>query len=398
MNAKNLMVSFVMVACALFLVASVSAYTDFTVEVDGVNVDANDVSVVAGETVTVKVWFTSEANDTDVTVEAEIEGDKVDTEAETSRFDVEDSMKYKKVLTLDIPYELKDDLSDFVELTITVDGQDTKDTYVRNLKVQRPNYNAAIKSITVANSVDAGQTVPVEFVIKNRGYNDLDDLYVTLSIPALGVSKTTYADDLVKIEDCDDDCDKDDTLSGKLYVTIPYNAAAGIYAVEVEVSNDDTTSTAVKQIVVNNDFSNNVVVTSTSKAVSTGANAEFELILVNPTNKLKVFRVISESGEDFTSSVDNSVVAVSAGSSRTVTVVANAAASGTHTFNVNVFSGEKLESTSELTMNASGSSVASPVVILAVILSIVFIVLLIVLVVLITKKPAKEEEFGESYY
>jgi len=87
MNTKNLMVSFVTIVCALFLVATVSAYSGIDVQVDDVNANTDTASVIAGEKVTVEVWFTADADDTDVTVEAEFEGEKVDFNSETSSFD-----------------------------------------------------------------------------------------------------------------------------------------------------------------------------------------------------------------------------------------------------------------------------------------------------------------------
>ena len=50
--------------------------------------------------------------------------------------------------------------------------------------------------------------------------------------------------------------------------------------------NDDTTTNVVKQISVKNDFSNNVIVTSESKTVTVGEDAEYSLLIVNPTDKL----------------------------------------------------------------------------------------------------------------
>lgn len=399
MNTKNLMV-FVAIACTLFLVAGVSASTITKVDVDGVSVFTDDASVIAGETVKVDVWFTASQNDSDVTIEVEFEGKKVDFDAQTSSFDVEAGKTYKKTLTLEVPYELKDEVSDDLEFTVTVDGKSIKEVSSYAVRVQRPSYNAEIKSVTVSNTVEAGESVPVDFVVKNRGYNDLDDLYVTVSIPALGIEKTSYLDDLVTIEDCDGDCEKEDTVSGRITLVVPYEAKAGIYALEVEVSNDDTNSVAVKQIVINNEYTNNVVVTSTKKTVEAGESATYDLLLVNPTNKLKVYRVVPESGADVSASVDSSVIAVSAGSSKSVSVLASAEEAGEYEFNVNVFSGETLTSKAVLSLSVdeSNSSISSPIVILAVILSIVFLVLLIVLVVLITKKPQKAEEFGESYY
>ena len=103
MKSKNLLVSFLAIVSILCLVVTVSACDYFTykgdlasvdkVQVNGINIYAEgevyeDIAVTAGETITVKVYFTADEYDSDVTVEAEIEGEKVDTKASTESFDV----------------------------------------------------------------------------------------------------------------------------------------------------------------------------------------------------------------------------------------------------------------------------------------------------------------------
>lgn len=420
MNAKSVLVSFLIVVSVLFLVATVSAYasnSDFSineVEVDGLEVDGNSVSVVAGETIRVRVEFTSYVNDSDVRVKVEIEGDKRDVEARSDLFDVEDGKDYKRVLVLEIPYDLKDELSDNIELNVEIDGKDSSIDDNFELRVQRPSFSADIKSVSVSQTVDAGETFPVDIVLKNVGYNDLDDVFVTAAIPALGIERTAYFGDLVALE-CDDDsdavdnygvaidrkCNEDDedTVSGRLFLEVPFGTEAGLYALEVSVENDDTTSSAVRQIAVENDFSAGNVISSTlSKRVAVNEDANYDILIVNPTNKLKVYRVVVDSSSDLSTGASQSVVAVPAGSSKTVTVTANAGTEGEYNFNVNVLSNEALVSSVALSLNTEGRSVTSPIVVLTVILVIVFLVLLVVLIVLLGKKPEKSEEFGESYY
>ena len=399
MNTKNLLVSFVTIAIALFLVATISAAditdkNDVTVKVDGIDAYDEEVSVIAGETITVKVYFTSDECDTDVTIEAELEGEKIKVDTITSPFDVEDGKSYRKVLNIKVPYELKDQRSDNLTLNIEIDGKEYKtelDEII--LRVQRPSYNADIKSITVSNLVEAGETFPVDIVLKNIGYNDLDDLYVAASISALGIEKTSYFGDLVALECCENEddvgeecpydcCDEDDedTASGRLYLKLPYDVEGGIYTLEIKVTNDDTTTNVVKQIVVKNDL---------EKTVIKSGN---DLIIVNPTNKVKVYSIVVESP----ASSSDSVVVVPAGSSRTVAITPNV--EGEYSFDVSVFSGEELVSTIAFSGSEEQTSITNPVVMLTVVLAIIFLVLLIVLIVLITKKPEKSEEFGESYY
>jgi hypothetical protein len=417
MRTKNVLVSFLAVMAVCLLAGSASATLGWSgdlaeevqVKVDGMWVNDDTISVVAGESITVKVWFTSLVCDTDVTMEVELEGEKVDAEAQTSVFDVEEGNRYRKGVSITVPYELKDERSDYLELNIELDGKDYKTVIDEiELRVQRPSYNVAIKSVSASQRVEAGETFPVDIVLKNIGYNDLDDLYVKVMIPSLGIYKTGYFGDLVALE-CDDECccddngdqacyedgicpyeccddDEEDTVSGRLYLEIPYGVESGIYTLEVEVTNDDTTSKKVTDITVENDFEQNVFRSGNS------------IWIVNPTDNVVGYRVVAESP----ASVSESIVFVPAGASKTITVSPNT--EGEYNFNVNVFtlSGELVE-----TITFSGSTgvvtdddkvEASPVVILTVILAIIFIVLLIVLIVLIGKKPEKTGEFGESYY
>ena len=216
---------------------------------------------------------------------------------------------------------------------------------------------------------------------------------------------TSYLGDVVAFE-CfesnDEPCDEDDedTAMGRFYLKIPYNAKAGIYTIEVEAKNSDVTVTDKQQIVVNNDFSSgNIVLMNQNRNAAIGEDAVYELLVVNPTNNVKVYRFVAESSGALTSGVDQPVIAVPAGSSKIVKVTAKATSEGEYNFNVNVFAGEELVNTIPLSANISGSSyTATPIVVLTIVLAVVFVVLLIVLIILWRKKPEKTEEFGESYY
>jgi uncharacterized membrane protein len=401
MNTKNLMVSLCAVAIAMFLVVTVSAAnlaSNVEIEVDDINV-ADNPAVVAGETVAIEVVFTADVDASDVRVKAEIEGDKVDLYVMSKSFDVEAGHTYKKTLTIKVPFELKDELSDDVHLNVKIwNGDDETEFENMPVRVQRPSYNPDVKSVSVPQNVDAGETFPVDIVLKNMGYNDLDDIYVTVSVPELGVKKTSYFGDLVPLETCNDDCEEEDTVSGRLFLEVPYEAEAGVYELEVNVKTDDVDSTVSKQVAIKNDFSSNVIVTSSGKSANVGQDAEYSLLLVNPTNSLKVYRVVTESSGELCTGVDESVVAVPAGSSKTVTVMASASEAGEYNFDVHIFSGEKLTDTVALSLTAEDNAASNPIVVLTVVLAIIFLVLLIVLIVLLGRKPKKQEEFGESYY
>jgi len=405
MNTKKLLVSFVMLFSVLFLAAAVSAapIASLTkVEVDGLNVNSNP-AIVVGESVDIRVEFNSLANTSDVTVEVEIEGDKKDVSAETRSFDIESGKEYSRTLRLNVPFNLKDELSDFVTLTVKISGNDglkTEQSY--SLRVQRTPFSANIMSVVVPQTVKPGETFPVDIVLKNIGYNDLDDLFVTATVSALGIERTSFFGELVALE-CDEDdtavenygvnidrkCNEDDedTLSGRIFLQIPDGTKSGAYTLDVEVENEDTTSSQTAQLVVKNAFTSGTFIVSGN-----------QLLIVNPTNQVVVYRLIPESTGTVSVSVSDSLVAVPAGSSKAVTVDAVSSAEGTQVYSVNIFTADgTLVDVVNFTATKQERSTSSPIIVLTVILAIIFIILLVVLIVLIGKKPEKEE-FGESYY
>ncbi|MEK0347770.1 MAG: hypothetical protein QQN44_05515 [Nitrosopumilus sp.] len=392
---KKILVSFSAIISLLLLVMTVSAATSLGT-IDRVEVDGLDwtefPAIVAGDTISVRVEFTSDVSPSDITVEVELETDKEDVESQTRVFDVEAGNKYVKTLKLEVPFDLKDELSDFVTLTVKISGDGFKTADSKELRVQRPAYSTDIMSISTKSTINAGETFSLDGVFKNVAYNDLDDLYVTASIPALDLERTVYFGDLVAVE-CDDDAnslenygvdidrkcneDDEDTVRGRILLEVPYNVKSGIYTLEVEVRNSDVIINRAKQTFIENAVPETVLKSGNS------------LIVVNPTNTLKVYSIVPESP----ATVSDSVIVVPAGSSRQVTVNSNSAGS----FSVSVLSGNEVVGTVQFSTLSEDSSTTG-VVVLTVILAIVFLVLLTVLVVLLTKKPEKEEEFGESYY
>ena len=113
--------------------------------------------------------------------------------------------------------------------------------------------------------------------------------------------------------------------------------------------------------------------------------------------------VVDSSDENLNVNVDESVVAIPAGSSKTVKVDVSAQKAGKYNFAVDVNSGADLVKSQQFAANVEGSSAGKALsgntaVVLTVVLAIIFVVLLVVLIVLLTRKPEKSQELGESYY
>ncbi len=405
MDIKKLLVSFVMLVSILFLAANVSAQQladNVVVEVNGVNANSNP-AIVVGDILFVRVEFDSLVNIQDVTVRAELEGTRRNVRAETNPFDVEIGNRYIRTLRLDVPFDLRDKLSGYVDLNIRISGTGYRNEENFQLRVQRESYRVDVMSVEVPQTVKAGELFPVDIVLKNLGYNDLSDLFVTAKISALNVERTSFFGNLIAIE-CDDDAsavdnyginisrkcieNKADTISGRIFLSTPYNVKPGIYALEVKVSSEDTVSSQTVQVVISNQFSEGNFIVSGN-----------QLMIANPTNELVVYRLVPQSTASLTVSVSDSIVSVPAGSSKTVSVDATSALDGVQTYTVNIFAvdGTLVESV-KFSETFEGRDITSPIFILTIVLAIIFIVLLVVLIILIGKKPKKSEEFGECYY
>ena len=380
MNTKRTLVSFLLVASVLLLASAVSAYS--TSDVSSIKINGNTYvagtalpTLVAGDTLTVQVNFNATDDNANLKLKATLEGNSKDVVVNSPAFTVEAGKTYTQTLSLTVPSDFaSDSVSDSFPLTIQIDNDEVASI---PLYVQRPSYDVAVKSVMADSTFAAGTSVPVQVLLKNDGYNDLSDLYLTVGIPELNIQKTVYVGDLVNVQNVDVNNDQKATASATVYLDIPYDAKAGLDTLSVTASNDDTKTTATQAVTIANSISNLVMKSGN------------DLVLLNPTNQLKVYTVTYNSNTES--------VVIPAASSKTVSV--EVPTSGDYKFDVSVMDGTTLLST----VNFSGSAqsaveMTSPVFVLTVILAIVFLVLLVVLVVLMTKKPQKTEEFGESYY
>ncbi len=147
--------------------------------------------------------------------------------------------------------------------------------------------------------------------------------------------------------------------------------------------------------------SNSAIVSSpSSRTFSAGSDGTYRLTLVNSGNKILVYNLVTESDNGLTVDLEDSVVVVPAGESETVEITANAAREGNYNFKVTVLdSDNNVVGEKSFVANVEGRTVGgNAAVVLTIILAIVFVVLLVVLIVLLTRKPAKADSDGESYY
>jgi preprotein translocase subunit SecG len=390
---KTFWVSFLVVASVFVLMSFASADVNFSsVKVNGVetNVSGINAAVLAGNSVPLTVTFTATSTQSNVRLRAEFQGPNGDVQNEIFVGDIEANQTYLESLSLNVPSNIGDIQSDNLNLVLTVWNGNFQSQKTIVLRDQRQSYNVGIMSLNTVDSANAGSLLPVNVVLKNTGYNDLSDVYVTVSVPALGLQRTAYFGDLTNPSS------NNDTTSGTIYVQLPYNATPGAYTVQAEVRNSYLDTTAADTFNINNDFQSNVIADNSQQTSGIGQDVTYNLEIVNPTANIKVYQIVPQTTSGVSMSTD-SIVTVPAGTSRTVALVAKASSAGNYNMTVNVFSGGQLTGNTDLTLNTQGG-VSNPVIILTIVLAIIFVVLLVVLLVLVTKKPKKQEGFNESYY
>ena len=395
---KNLLLIPFIVALTFMAVAIVAAgelAQNVDVELNDVNLNSySTMAVMVGDYVPIRVTFTAYADMEDVKVKVRMEGTQEDIYVSTDRFDIVDGVTYTKLLTLSLPSD-SDDLSKIHTLYVEIVSADDRTEIDYKVNLQRESYTLDILSADYTSSVDAGSVFPISVVAKNNGYNNADDVYVVVSIPALGISSRGYFGDLAAVEDHGSNYEEEDSAYQTVYLQVPSNALSGVYEMNIEVYNDDSSVTITKLISVGESSATQVLAAVKNMDLNAGESVTYDLILVNSGDSVEVFNLDAVFGDDLQVSVP-SVITVGPASSITVPVTvtaSNDASVGTYTFSVNVGSESVV-----FGANVVSTSVATSIVALTVILVIIFVVLLAVLIVLLTRKEKPMEEVETSYY
>jgi len=388
-------------AVALISLSVVSAsFADITsVEVNGVEgIGAGSIAAFAGETIPVRVIFQANADSNDTRLKVWISGNR-DYSISTGRFDVIAGHTYSRLVSVQVPFDI--DPQEDLTLIVSVESRNEglADSVEIPIGAERESYIVEPLDVDMPSKVVAGQSLVSNVVLKNRGRQEAEDTFVRARIPALGIESRVYFGDLSALDQADPD--KEDAAERTLILKVPGDAPAGVYLVEFEVFNADYTATVTKKVaVVGAGENSRVVSSSTSKSFNAGETATYTLTLVNAGDSVRVYEIDVVSSSDLKVDADETVIAVPAGESKTVKLMASSTKTGKQSFTVNVMSDGNLVQSQAFIANVEGKglSTGNATVVLTVVLAIIFVVLLVVLIVLLTRKPEKKEEFGESYY
>ena len=410
MKTKQTLVFFIALLATVLVLSTVSAIenSDITVndvEVDGISILDSTLAGFVSNKVPVQIEFTANTDVEEVKAKVYIEGYKSEISETSERFDMFNGSTYSKHFQLTLPStEDLDDLTEDLTLWVRFSNKDGSFEESYAIRMQKDSYSLKVLSVDVVNSATAGSVIPVDIVIENNGLHRLDNVFVKASIKSLGVERKVFFGDITPNDECDDDddCDKENTVSKRIYLSLPTNAAAGIYDLEVEASNYDETSTTIKKIAVT-EAQAGILSAATSKTIAAGEQATFDLVLVNPNDRIVVYTITPAESKGLLITVSEPIAAVSAGSSKTVKITVEAtsdAEQGTHLATLNVNSEAGLVKQVSYSVNVQGKQKlkTNSVVVLTIVLAIIFVVLLLVLIVLLSRRPTQTEDFGETSY
>jgi len=244
---KKLLIALV----ALFVLSVIpTAMAAISVDVNGAS--SGPVSVIRGDTIPVKVAFSESIDYKDVTIEVQLRYEhSKKAEVSTKAIDVVAGTTYTRTLNIDVPSDIEINApGNYYSLTAVLkDGNGYElETRSFDLMVQRTDDQLQIQKVLKPQTIEAGNTFTADIVVKNTGSDRMDDVYVRMSVPELGLVTEGRAGDLVAV----DTDTKEDVNSVKLSLNVPTTAAAGSYSLEIKAYNGDAWTTLKDTLVIGN--------------------------------------------------------------------------------------------------------------------------------------------------
>ncbi len=288
--------------------AALASDTDFDkVKVEGVDMtDTNTVYVERGNTIDVYVQWTAgtdpDVDREDLKLNAWIDGydyDDVEDTVVLTEMDPGDTVS--KTLHISLPEDM--DARETYTLYVELSGDiDISKKY--NLKISPEKHKLAINDLILRPStVAAGGILFATVRVENIGYEDEENIKVTVSIPDLGVSAKDYIDELVADDDEDDDDDDGKIADSTPEMKLPIapDAKPGVYNVKIIVTYEDGHETVEKTETVTVKAAEAatteqvpatlVNIDSSSKEGAVGVELPFKIMVANLGGEATVYSV-----------------------------------------------------------------------------------------------------------
>lgn len=398
-------------------------------EINDVDVDFYEDSEVdqefeRGEKLEIVLNLKAVENVNDLEIQAFIAGDKYvkqrrdltyDFATYRGTFSAGNAKKFKMYIT--IPEDLNVENSDKYKLRIVIADADSPGLFTKDfqLSIQGITSESAIKIDDFAFSpeqVVVGRAFTSLVRVRNLGDESIDDLKVTVSVPALNIRDIQYLDS-------DDEIDPDDYQTfEELLLRIPLDAKPGDYTVEIKVEFDryyqviakgKITVVEEKSATASEDKS--IITVTPAQEIAEGTSAIYPILIENTGNSAKTYTIAASGfGEWATYKLEPSSVVTVAGKSKetvllTVTAKDNVAA-GEKAFVITIDGpNEKVQKAVTATITSNGKSktdwgkVQDGLTIGLIILVVILIILgLIIGFSKLRGSGDKDEETTQTYY
>lgn len=370
---KTVILAFSIMALLALTIMVAAVPTVEYVKIDGDIHESGDTLVVErGETLDIRVKL--QAGNTghdDVEVEADILGyeynDRTDDLSDSSSiFDMDAGETRFESLEIKIPVKADKDIYDLRVRVASRSGPSIEQRFRVSLEGNR--HELEIRDVLLhPRVVEAGSSLLVNVRTTNRGEKDEEDVKVTASIPALGLTDSDYIGEL--------EADESET-SEELFMRIPACAQPGKYTLDIEVEYDEgfesTSASEVVEVIAgrlcgeSDDSSDEgktiiSVGSQTQQLVAGKGGATYSIAITNAGRNDKTYS-IAVSGVDSwgTYRVDPSTTTlVRAGETKPVFVFVSAnenSAAGQQSFVVTVNSGTQSEPVQFNAVVAKGES------------------------------------------
>src|SRR3989344_2232540 len=381
-----------------------------------ITVGGNSVLVERGQRAVIEVFLQGAGNSDDVRVEARIGGYEFGTlRDETDVFEVESGVRYRKILTIDIPNDI--DASDSYTLDIEVFDDDSRIENQYTLRVQEVRHDLNIQDIFFrpSTSIEAGRPLFTTVRVENLGQKKEEDIKIEVRIPQLGVATRDYIDELVTQLDEDDNNDEESSASSsELFLRIPDNAPTGDYLAEVTVEYNRGHSLLREVIPIHvvgivqapKAPEALVSISGSGDAVRAGESALYQVMIANLDDVRRVYSVAVDGTALFAdATVEPQVVSVVPDSTGEVVValaVKKDAQEGQKSFVIKVLSDDTLVKEESVRLTVERSALSKEVV--GVIIGLIVILALVIGVVSWRRSQEGEEDSepdlseGHAYY
>ncbi len=355
-----------------------------------VTADTSFGPVYAGENILLKVFWEGTGADTEARIIAEL----ADEEEMTEYFTVRNGWTGYGTLLLDLPSNLDEGQYTLNIVMEQVNGsRETFETLVVDVVNQMNLVQIYDWNALQGTEVQSGETLTLSVGVRNYGHSFEEDVYLRMTIPALGLTTKTNQFDLVT-EDFAESSDADDDDNYKVYkdlsLTLPSNMPSNVYDVLLEVfyDDEDEVTSETFQLVVGSGstFNSQIEVDTNSQTTNAGSSV--------------AFFVSYDSGVDYTVEVDTNgldfadvTVAEEDNGAYVFVSVNEDAQAGSHNFNVDVSSGSNVLESFDLTVNVTEeTSFSSLKQGLELGFSILLVILVILGIVVATKKLRSDDD------